>query len=47
MITASLNSLDKLDALEELEQKEHEKEIKREPQLPVSTSEISAPADIP
>jgi hypothetical protein len=47
MISASLNYLDKLDILEELEQKEYKNKIKQEPQLFVSTSEISAPIDIP
>jgi hypothetical protein len=47
MIQAGLNSLDELDKLEAREQKEREKETRREPQLPVSTSKISAPADTP
>jgi hypothetical protein len=46
MISAGLNSLDELDALEELERKEHEEEeTRRESQLPVFTSEVSALAD--
>jgi hypothetical protein len=47
MISASLSSLNKLDALEELEQKEYEEETRQEPQLFVSTSEISAPTNTP
>jgi hypothetical protein len=47
MITASLNSFDKLDTLEELEQKKYKEKTRREPQLFVSTSKISASADIP
>jgi hypothetical protein len=48
MIRAGLNSLDELDELETREQQEkHEEETRREAQLPVSTSEISAPAGTP
>jgi hypothetical protein len=47
MISASLNFLNKLNILEELEQKEYKEETRQEPQLFVSTSEISAPADTP
>jgi hypothetical protein len=47
IILAGLNSIDKLDELEAYEQKEHEEETRREAQLPVSTSKISVPADIP
>jgi hypothetical protein len=35
------------ESLEELEQKEREEETRREPQLPVSAGEMSAPADTP
>jgi hypothetical protein len=47
IIRASLNSLDKLDELETRKQKKHKKETRRESQLPVSASEISAPTDTP
>jgi hypothetical protein len=47
MIITSFNSLDELDIAEEKKKKEREKETRREPQLLVSTSEISAPIDIP
>jgi hypothetical protein len=43
MIAAGLNSLDELDELEN----KHEKETRRESQLLVSSSEISAPTDTP
>jgi hypothetical protein len=39
--------MDKLDKLEAREQKEREEKTRREPQLSVSTSEISALADTP
>jgi hypothetical protein len=42
-----LKYLDKLVIIKEKEKKEHEKETRRGAQLPISTSEISAPADIP
>jgi hypothetical protein len=45
MILTSLNFIDKLDELEAREQKEREEETRREPQLPVSASEASAPAN--
>jgi hypothetical protein len=47
MILAGLNSMDKLDELEACEQKKHEEKTRQEPQLLVSASEISAPADTP
>jgi hypothetical protein len=47
IISANLNFLDKLDTLEELEQKEYKEKTRREPQLLVSTSEISAPTNTP
>jgi hypothetical protein len=45
IISISLNSLNKLNILKELEQKEYEKEIKRESQLLVSASKVSALID--
>jgi hypothetical protein len=36
-----------LDITKEKEKKEHKEETRQEPQLPVSTSRISAPADTP
>jgi hypothetical protein len=42
-----LKYLDELIAIKEKEKKEHEKKTKQEAQLFVSTSEISAPTDIP
>jgi hypothetical protein len=42
-----LNFINKLDELEACEQKEYKKEIKRETQLLVSTSEASAPTNSP
>jgi hypothetical protein len=47
MISAGLNSLNKLNTLEELERKEYKEKTRRESQLLVSTSELSAPADTP
>jgi hypothetical protein len=47
IILAGLNSIDKLDKLEAREQKELEEETRQEAQLPVSTSEISAPTNTP
>jgi hypothetical protein len=43
----NLKYLDKLVNIKEKERKEHEKETKREPQLPVSASEVSVPTDTP
>jgi hypothetical protein len=43
----SLKYLDELIVIEEKEKREREEETRREPQLLVSTSEISAPIDIP
>jgi hypothetical protein len=42
-----LNFTDKLDELEAYEQKKREKETRQEAQLPVSTSEASAPTNSP
>jgi hypothetical protein len=47
IIRISLNSLDELDELEACEQKEREEETRREPQLPVSVGEVSAPTNTP
>jgi hypothetical protein len=47
MARRSLKYLDELVAIEKKEKKKREKETRREPQLPVSASEISAPADAP
>jgi hypothetical protein len=43
----SLKYLDELVAIKEKEKKEYKKETRQEAQLLVSTSEISAPTDIP
>jgi hypothetical protein len=43
----SLKYLDKLVIIEEKKKKEHEKKTRRKAQLPVSTSEISAPINTP
>jgi hypothetical protein len=42
-----LNSIDELEELKAQEQKEHEEETRREPQLFVFASEISALTDTP
>jgi hypothetical protein len=47
IILVGLNSINKLDELETREQKEREEKTRQEPQLLVSTGEISAPADTP
>jgi hypothetical protein len=47
MILAGLNSMDEFDKLETYKQKKHKEETRPETQLPVSTSEASAPADGP
>jgi hypothetical protein len=47
MACRGLKYLDKLVALEELEQKEHKEETRRETQLSISASKISAPTDTP
>jgi hypothetical protein len=47
MTRRGLKYLDKLVAIEEKEKKEREEETRQEPQLPVSASEMSAPADTP
>jgi hypothetical protein len=47
MACRGLKYLDELVAVEEKEKKKREEETKQEPQLPVSVSEVSAPADTP
>jgi hypothetical protein len=42
-----LKYLDKLIAIKEKKKKEYKEKTRQEPQLLVSTSEISAPTDIP
>jgi hypothetical protein len=45
MAYRGLKYLDKLVAIEEKKKKEHEEKTRREPQLPVSASKVSAPAN--
>jgi hypothetical protein len=45
MILTGLNSINKLNELEACKQKKYKKETRREPQLPISSSEVSAPTD--
>jgi hypothetical protein len=47
MACRGLKYFDKLAAIKEKEKKEREEETKREPQLPVSTSEILALTNTP
>jgi hypothetical protein len=47
MTRYGLKYLDELIVIEEKKKKEHEKETRREAQLPVSTSEASAPINTP
>jgi hypothetical protein len=47
MARRGLKYLNELVAIEEKERKEHEGETRQEAQLPVSASEMSAPADTP
>jgi hypothetical protein len=47
IIRIGLNSLDKFNKFEAREQKKHKEKTKREPQLFVTASGISAPANIP
>jgi hypothetical protein len=47
MTRCGLKYLNKLVIIKEKEKKEREKETKREAQLPVSTSEVSALTNIP
>jgi hypothetical protein len=47
MARYGLKYLDKLIVIEEKERKEHKKKTRREAQLPVSVSKISAPTNTP
>jgi hypothetical protein len=47
MACCGLKYLDELIVIKEKEKKKHEEETRREPQLPVSISEASAPVDTP
>jgi hypothetical protein len=47
MACCGLKYLDKLIAIEEKERKEHKEETRREAQLPVSISKVSAPTNTP
>jgi hypothetical protein len=47
MARYNLKYLDEFITIEEKERKEREEETRREAQLPISASEVSAPIDIP